>query len=71
MPKLNQKTRLTPTKLFDAPHTPDRMRAGVCGGGNEGAALGINVRTAARLQPRGIQPFELSEKIDPETGEIS
>lgn len=32
--------------------------------------LGIDTGTAARLQPRGLQPFDLIEKIDPVTGEI-
>lgn len=34
-------------------------------------SLGNNVRTAARLQPRGLQPIDLLEKIDPITGEIT
>jgi len=38
--------------------------------GTSGFCLGINARTAARLQPRGFQPIDIVEKIDPETGEI-
>ena len=36
----------------------------------QGAPLGIDTGTAARLQPRGFQPVDLVEKIDPVTGEI-
>lgn len=32
--------------------------------------LGIDTGTVARLQPRGFQPIDLLEKIDPETGEV-
>lgn len=35
-----------------------------------GSPLGINARTAARLQPRGLQPPDIFQKIDFETGEV-